>query len=99
MELWRAKMSIEGIAATLEISRACAFRWNQNLLKYGSIRQPPRRPIGRPHAISLADEKALFMELQTTSWYYQDEIIHWLAEERGVTISQLMISKMLKRNK
>jgi len=99
MELWKAQTPINDIAATLEISRSTAFNWNQNLINYGSIQRPPRRPLGRRRAITLADEKALFMELQTTGWLSQDEMIRWLAEERGAVISQPAISKMLMRNK
>jgi transposase len=54
--------------------------------------------MGRPRALTLADEKALFMELQTAGWYYQDEMIKWLMDERGVVVSQPTISAMLKRN-
>jgi hypothetical protein len=41
------------------------------------------------------DEKALFEELQSAGWLYQDETIHWRAEKRNITVSQPTISATL----
>jgi hypothetical protein len=55
--------------------------------------------MGRPNKLSLLDERALLDELRSTGWMYQDEMIQWLALERGVTVMQGTISILLKRNK
>jgi transposase len=45
-----------------------------------------------------ADEKALFETLRDHGWMYQDEMVNWLLEERGVRVSQPTVSKLLRRN-
>ena len=98
MELWHRKVPVESIASRIGISRSIAFRWQSNLLKYGSIRRPGQVPLGRPHALSEADEKALLDHLLEKGWMYQDEIVEWLLEERDVTVCQSTVSNILRRN-
>jgi transposase len=98
VDQWRLNRPIPEIATAIGISERSAWRWQNNLRKYGSIRRPTQIPLGRPHKLSVADEKALLHELRNTGWMYQDEMIQWLAHERNVTVSQATVSSLLKAN-
>jgi transposase len=99
MEMWRQGVHVEAIAVQLGLGRSTAFLWQKNLLMYGSIKEPGQKPLGRPHNMTIADEKALLEVLETHGWMYQDEMIWWLEYERGVIISQPTLSRTLRRNK
>jgi transposase len=74
-------------AVQLNISYTTAKRWLPNLRRYNSIHCPFGMAMGRPRKLSLDDEKALFEALLDCQWMYQDEMVFWLAEERGVEVS------------
>jgi transposase len=82
----------------LNIPEGTLSRWQANLHKYGSVVPPVCLPMGRPHCISEDDEKALLECLLQEGWMYQDEMIYWLHMERGVTVSQPTISRIIKNN-
>ena len=69
----------------------------RNLQKHGSVRAPAVEKLGRPPAIAGDDKDALFQALIRSGWMYQDEMVHWLAVERGVTILRPQMSRFLCR--
>jgi transposase len=68
-----------------------------NLDQHGALRKPPQQALGRRSKISSADGDALFEHLIRCGWLYQDEIIHWLAMERGITCSKATVSRYLSQ--
>lgn len=98
MDLWKHGMKVNDIASSIGISRAIAFRWQQNLMRYGSIRKPFARVKGRPYITSIDDEKAFLEALSLNGWMIQDEMVEWFKEERGVSMDQSSVSRLLQRN-
>lgn len=88
---------ISDIAAECQVSDRTVFRIQANLFRYGSIRPPRFRKLGRDRKLSSADEEALFQYLLGSGWCHQDEMIYWLFNERGVLVSQPTISRLLRR--
>ena len=70
-----------------------------NLLRYGSIKAPGFRKLGRPRKLTSTDEEAVLELLLVEGWCCQDEIVFWLWCERGMLVSRSTISRMLKRRK
>ncbi|EED17223.1 conserved hypothetical protein [Talaromyces stipitatus ATCC 10500] len=89
----------EAIASACNVSRATIFRYQSNLLRYGSLRKPAYRSLGRARKLSQADEDAVFEYLLHESWRQQDEVRSWLYYERGVDVSVPTISRLFKRRK
>jgi transposase len=69
----------------------------RNLKTHGSVHALVVTKLGRPPAIDRENKDALFAALIRLRWMYQDEIVHWLAVEGGVTISRSAVSKFLRR--
>lgn len=88
---------IADVAKECQVSECTIFRIQANLLRYGSVRKPQYRKLGRARKLSLADEDTLFEYLLGNGWSHQDEMIYWLFNERGVMVSQPTISRLLKR--
>jgi transposase len=86
------------IAQTLKISRTKAYKFEENLLRYGSLRAPRSAKQGRPCKLTKADEKALFEYLLSEGWRQQDELVYWLWNERDVKAHQSTVSRVLSRN-
>jgi transposase len=74
VQLWRQGVPLHTIKTKLNISRNTAFRWQRNLIKYGSVITPGQVPLGRPYVTSIDDEMALLQMLDTHGWMYQDEM-------------------------
>lgn len=89
----------EAIASACNVSRATIFRYQSNLLRYGSLRKPAYQSLGRARKLSQADEDAVFEYLLHESWRQQDEVRSWLYYERGVDVSVPTISRLFKRRK
>ncbi|KAK9237063.1 DDE superfamily endonuclease-domain-containing protein [Lipomyces kononenkoae] len=68
-----------------------------NLLRYGNVRKPYFRQLGRARKLSQDDENALFEYLRSQGWRQQAELVWWLLQERGVLVSQPTLSRVLKR--
>lgn len=98
MKLWKEGVKVSKIAEIMSISRTQCFKWQQNLLRYGSVRYPYQRVLGRPYKTSIADEEALLEAITYEGWMYQDEMRKWLEEERGVKLGKTAMSDLLKRN-
>jgi transposase len=73
------------------------FRWQTNLLKYGSVMKPHIRPLGRRPALTTDDRDALFNTLAEEGWMLQSEMVHWLFEQRGKDVSTSTVGRFLKR--
>lgn len=65
------------------ISSRSVHRIQENLMRYGSVRKPHYRTLGRAKKLSKADEEALFEYLLHEGWRQQDEIKYWLWHERS----------------
>lgn len=89
----------EVVAAECNISARTVYTIQSNLIRYGSVRKPYFRKLGRARLLSEADEDALFEYLLAQGWRQQDELIWWLVQERGILLSQPTISRTLKRRK
>jgi len=63
-------------------------------MRYGSVRKPHYRTLGRAKKLSKADEEALFEYLLHEGWRQQDEIKYWLWHEREVDVHQSTISRL-----
>jgi len=87
------------IATECGISSRSVYRIQENLMRYGSVRKPHYRTLGRAKKLSKADEEALFEYLLHEGWRQQDEIKYWLWHEREVDINQSTISRLFKRRK
>jgi len=66
-------------------------------MRYGSIRRPHYRVLGRPRKLCQADEDAMFELLLSEGWHYQDELVHWLWHEHGASVDRSTVSRVLKR--
>ena len=73
------------------------YNYINNLLKYGSVKKPLVRTLGRPRTLTSADEEALFEMLVSEGWRMLDEIRFWLWCERNVKTRLSTISRTLKR--
>ena len=91
---WKPK----AIQNATNVAPRTIYRWESNILAYGSAVNPFGVPMGRPQSLTIADEDALLQTLLHDGWMQQDEMIHWLREERGVSIDQSTVSRLLKRN-
>ena len=49
-----------------------------NLLRYGSIKAPGLRKLGRPRKLTTADEEAVLELLLAEGGRIQDEVVFWL---------------------
>jgi transposase len=98
VDRWQLNQPIPEIAVAIGVSERTAWYWHSNITKYGSIRKPRQLPLGRPHKLSVADEKALLQELRSAGWMYLDEMVQWLVVERGVQVSIATVSSLLKAN-
>jgi transposase len=98
IDLLRQGIRPDAIAVSIGISRTTAYQWQANLFAYGSIRRPILAPRGRPYTLSEEDEIALMEQLKFSGWMYQDEMVDWLLEERGVIVSQATVSNIIRRN-
>ena len=76
------------IGPMIGVDWSTVYKWRENLFKYQCMIRPPRAALGRPHILTRADKDALLNTLLTEGWMYQDEMCHWLYEERGVIASQ-----------
>src|SRR6267378_7708895 len=92
---WKCK----AIATECGISSRSVYRIQENLMRYGSVRKPHCRTLGRAKKLSKADEEALFEYLLHEGWRQQDEIKYWLWHKREVDINQSTISRLFKRRK
>lgn len=91
--------SPHAIAADCRVHLATVYRLTDNLLRYGSIRAPGYRKLGRPRKLTTADEEAILELLLSEGWLQQDEIAFWLWCERAVLVSRSTVSRMLRRRK
>jgi transposase len=89
---WR----IEDVSKDTGVKPRTLRSWRLNLLRYQSMNRPPLAALGRPHKLTGEDEDAVLEHLLRNGWMMQDEIIHWLENERGVVVSQPTISRLLK---
>lgn len=87
------------IAVECRCHISTVYRLIENLMKYGSIRQPRFRDLGRPRILTLDDEEALLEDLLTEGWMQQKEMVFWLWMERSVFVHQSTVSRMLKRRR
>ena len=85
------------IAADCRVRLSTVYNQANNLLRYGSIKAPSLRKLGRPRKLTAADEEAVLELLLAEGWRRQDEIVFWLWCERGVLVNRSTISRMLKR--
>jgi transposase len=74
MELWRSGLEVDIAAQEASVSRATAFRWQHNPQRHGSFMSPGQVPLGRPHKLTVNDEKLLLQKLETSGWMYQDKM-------------------------
>ena len=83
------------------MSQQTVYTVENNLMRYGSVRKPLYRKLGRAQKLSKADETALFEYLMAEGWRQQDEMVYWLWDERGpgALVSRSTVSRVLKRNK
>lgn len=89
----------EAIATECGISSRSVRRIQENVIRYGSVRKPQHRTLGRARKLSKYDEEALFEYLLHEGWRQQDEIRYWLWHERGIDIHRSTISRLFKRRK
>ena len=87
------------IAADCRVCLSTVYNQANNLLRYGSIKAPSFRKLGRPRKLTTADEEAVLELLLMEGWRHQDEIVFWLWCERGMLANRSTISRMLKRRK
>ena len=66
------------IAADCRVHLSTVYNQANNLLRYGSIKAPGLRKLGRPRKLTAADEEALLELLLAEGWRRQDEIVFWL---------------------
>lgn len=90
--------TVNEVIAKTGVSRSTVYEWRRNLLEYGSPVAPSTgKKLGRPFALTAADEDALFLELLHRGWMYQDEMAFFLHEERGIKVVQQTISNIIAR--
>ncbi|KKA22574.1 hypothetical protein T310_3365 [Rasamsonia emersonii CBS 393.64] len=87
----------DNIASECHVAVRTVYNIQNNLMRYGSVCRPHYRQLGRAHKLSDADEEALFQYLLSEGWRSQDELVYWLWHERGVSVSQSTVSRLLKR--
>jgi transposase len=87
------------IAADCHVHPSTVYKQANNLLRYGSIKAPGLRKLGRPRKLTAADKEAVLELLLAEEWRRQDKIIFWLWCERDVLVNWSTISRMLKRRK
>lgn len=88
---------IDAIAARELCSRHAVTNVKGNLESYNCLRKPVAGKLGKPSKIQPDDGAALFTELVRSGWLYHDEIVSWLAMERGVFVSRPTVSRYLKK--
>ena|SRR6186713_3085796 len=89
--------SAQDIAEDCRISLRSAYMQANNLLRYGSMRRPALRKLGRPRKLTAADESAVLEHLLRQGWMQQEEVRFWVWCERGVLVSQSTVSRLLTR--
>jgi hypothetical protein len=82
---WKCK----AIATECGISSRSVCRIQENLMRYGSVRKPHYRTLGRARKLSKADEEALFEYLLHEGWRQQDEIKYWLCTRENLISTSL----------
>ena len=87
----------EAIASREGCSRHAVSNVQNNLRNFGYFRKPLQGKLGALCKIQPTDGEALFEELMRTGWLYQDEIVYWLAIERGIYVSQSTVSRYLNK--
>jgi len=93
----RLGWTYQAIADKEGCSRHAVKNVFDNLDHHGALRKPPQHALGRQSKISPPDGEALFEHLIRCGWLYQEEIVHWLAMERGVTCSKTAVSRYLTK--
>src|SRR5205809_979122 len=66
-------------------------------MRYGSLTKLHYRLIGRPQKLTEVDKQALLSSLLIEGWRYQDELVWWLWNERGVLVDRSTVSHTLKQ--
>ena len=93
----RLGWTYQAIADREGCSRHAVSNIFANLDHHGTLRKSPQHALGRRSKISSDDGDALFEHLIRCGWLYQEEIIHWLAIEREVTVSKSAVSRYLSK--
>jgi transposase len=90
--------SVPSIAQREHCCERTVYRLQSTILTHGTLRPPLQgTSAGRPRKITEEDGDALFSEMLRSGWLYQDEMVHWLMEKRGVVVSQPTMHRYIKK--
>ena len=85
------------IASKLRVSHQWVYKLQERLDAFGTVSPPHPSVQGRPRKIHQAAREGVADLLEQNNTVYQDEIVDFLAEEYGITISQSTVSRLLKQ--
>jgi len=88
---------LKEIQTRVGVAYMTVLRVHQNLMKYGSVRPPRFRTLGRRPKLTPADKIALLTELCEHGWMDQEEMVFWLHMERDIRVHQSTVSRMLTK--
>jgi len=66
---------VKNIAEQCNVSQQTVYTVENNLMRYGSVRKPLYRKLGRARKLSKTDETAMFEYLMAEGWRQQDEMV------------------------
>jgi len=93
----RAEVPPIQVARELRVSHTWIFRLRLRLDAFDTVSPAPLSVQGRPRKIHQAAREGVAEFLDQNNTVYQDEIMDFLAEEFGITVSQPTISRLLKQ--
>ena len=85
------------IASQLRVTHQWVYKLQHRLDAFGTVSPPHPSVQGRPRKIHLAAREGVAELLEQNNTIYQDEIVDFLVEEYGITVSQLTVSRLLKQ--
>ena len=93
----RAHESIQTVAADEGCGIRTVRRYASNLLAFGSLSAPSTSRMGRPRAMTAAQDHALEEWLTGRPMAYQEEMIYFLWDRFDITVSQSTVKRAIER--
>ncbi|KAF2204115.1 hypothetical protein GQ43DRAFT_205550 [Delitschia confertaspora ATCC 74209] len=87
------------IATRHSISLSTIYNLRKRVSQYGTPNKPKElyKDLGRSRKLTEEDAQALWRFLMKEGWMYQDDIVRWLGNERGVIVSRSTVSRLMSK--
>ena len=88
---------VSEIAERCNVGKSTIYNLKNNLVRYGSVKKPSDKVLGRPPKLKEEDKQSLLSWMLVDGWKSQDDMIAFFKDIRGVKVDRATISRLCKK--